>query len=55
MLFCNNPQAISAQYRRYLLGVFRDRLDFGEVPIKLYLRRRQRDDKRNEIDTKMRK
>jgi hypothetical protein len=25
-------------------------LDFGEVPIKLYLRRREHDDKRNEID-----
>ncbi|HUY87164.1 MAG TPA: ribosome biogenesis GTPase Der [Pirellulales bacterium] len=41
VLFCNNPQAIGANYRRYLLGVFRDYLPFGEVPIKLYLRRRE--------------
>jgi len=40
VLFCNNPEAISPSYRRYLLGVFRDHLPFGEVPIKLYLRRR---------------
>jgi GTPase len=41
VLFCNNPEAISPQYRRYLLGVFRDQLEFGEVPIKLYLRKRE--------------
>lgn len=43
VLFCNNPEAISPSYRRYLLGVFRDHLPFGEVPIKLYLRRRAGD------------
>jgi GTP-binding protein len=41
VLFCSNPAAISQTYRRYLLGVFRDRLPFTEVPIKLYLRRRE--------------
>jgi len=41
VLFCNNPQSIGPTYRRYLLGVFRDRLSFGEVPIKLYLRKRE--------------
>jgi GTP-binding protein len=41
VLFCANPAAISQTYRRYLLGVFRDRLPFTEVPIKLYLRRRE--------------
>jgi len=50
VLFCNDPKAISPQYQRYLLRVFRESLDFGEVPIKLYLRRREHDDKRNEID-----
>jgi GTP-binding protein len=50
VLFCNDPQALSAQYQRYLLGVFRDQLEFGEVPIKLYLRRREKSDQRNEID-----
>lgn len=41
VLFCNDPGAISKQYQRYLLGVFRDYLSFGEVPIKLYLRQRE--------------
>ena len=50
VLVCNSPQAFSLQYRRYLLGVFRDQLDFGEMPIKLYLNSRSRDDKRNEVD-----
>jgi GTPase len=40
VLFCNNPSAFDDTYRRYLLGVFRDELVFGEVPIKLYLRKR---------------
>jgi GTP-binding protein len=42
VLFCNESRAIAPQYRRYLLGVFRERLPFGEVPIKLYLRQRER-------------
>lgn len=41
VLFCNRTDAFSPTYRRYLLGVFRDRLPFGEVPIKLYLRKRK--------------
>lgn len=41
VFFCNSPTLIAAPYRRYLLGVLRDELDFGEVPIKLYLRKRQ--------------
>ncbi|MCH8922825.1 MAG: ribosome biogenesis GTPase Der [Planctomycetes bacterium] len=49
VMFCNNPAAFAAPYRRYLLGVFRDQLSFGEVPMKLYLRRREASDKRNEI------
>ena len=44
VLFCSDPQAISQQYQRYLLGVFREQLGFGEVPIKLYLRRREQTD-----------
>jgi GTPase len=50
VLFCSDPKAISPQYQRYLLRVFRESLDFGEVPIKLYLRRREHEDKRDEID-----
>lgn len=41
VLFCNNPKAFSASYRRYLLTALRDRLPFAEVPIRLYLRRRE--------------
>ena len=50
VLFCSNPGALSAQYQRYLLGVFRDQLEFGEVPIKLYLRKRESHDDRDEIN-----
>lgn len=41
VLFCSDPGALSHSYRRYLLGVFREKLSFGEVPIKLYLRKRE--------------
>lgn len=41
VVFCNYPTAFTADYQRYLLGVLRDNLPFGEVPIKLYLRRRE--------------
>jgi GTP-binding protein len=50
VLFCNNPAALSQSYQRYLLGVFRERLSFGEVPIKLYLRKRESADQTEEID-----
>ncbi|MBM4000763.1 MAG: ribosome biogenesis GTPase Der [Planctomycetes bacterium] len=44
VLMCNEPKAFAPDYRRYLLGVLRDQLSFGEVPIKLYLHRRTRVD-----------
>ena len=40
MLKCNNPDAFSKTYRRYLLSVMRDSLEFGEVPIRLVLEKR---------------
>jgi GTP-binding protein len=46
---CNNPKGFSHAYRRYLLGVFRDQLSFGEVPMKLYLQRRRSNDERNDL------
>jgi GTPase len=52
VLFCSDPRAVSPQYQRYLLRAFREQLDFGEVPIKLYLRRRERSDTRDEIEAK---
>jgi GTP-binding protein len=55
VLFCSDPRAVSPTYQRYLLGVFRENLDFGEVPIKLYLRQREQSDHRDEIDSKIAK
>lgn len=40
VMMCNNPAGFSAAYQRYLLGVLRDHLPFGEVPIKFYLQKR---------------
>ncbi|MFP6587419.1 MAG: ribosome biogenesis GTPase Der [Pirellulaceae bacterium] len=46
---CNNPKAFAPDYRRYLLSVLRDQLEFGEVPIKMYLQRREQSDERDEL------
>jgi GTP-binding protein len=51
VLMCNEPRGFTEQYRRFLLRVLRDNLKFGEVPIKMYLQRRRRDDRRNELGT----
>ncbi|MEL7265155.1 MAG: ribosome biogenesis GTPase Der [Planctomycetota bacterium] len=44
VLICSDPRAFGNDYRRYLLGIMRDYLPFGEVPIKLYLHHRHKDD-----------
>lgn len=44
VLFTNGPELLDNTYRRYLVKVFRDHLPFNDVPIKLYLRQRQRAD-----------
>ena len=44
VLVCNDPKAFAKDYQRYLLGVLRDHLSFGEVPIKLYLHKKHRND-----------
>ena len=49
VLFTNDPKLISKQYQRYLLGKFREDLNFDEVPIKLYLRRRHPADLRDDV------
>ncbi|MFO0789990.1 MAG: ribosome biogenesis GTPase Der [Pirellulales bacterium] len=49
VVFVNDPALISKPYQRYLLGKFRDELEFDEVPIKLYLRRRHPADLRNDM------
>jgi GTP-binding protein len=53
VLFCSAPSALSRTYQRYLLGKFRDELNFPEVPIKLYLRRRHPADLRDEVDSQL--
>ena len=53
VLFCSEPAAFTKPYLRYLLGCLREELNFDEVPIKLYLRKRQRHDTRNEIARKV--
>jgi len=42
---CNNPGAFSPDYRRYLLSVLRDHLRFGEIPIKLFMQKREQNEK----------
>jgi GTP-binding protein len=54
VMFCKNPKSFAATYRRYLLRFMRDNLECGEVPIKLYLRSRDRDDVRDEVNKKSR-
>lgn len=49
ILMCNMPRAFSPDYRRYLVGMLRDHLACGEVPIKLYLHRRGDEDRRNDV------
>jgi GTP-binding protein len=48
MLKCNDPECFPQTYQRYLLGVLRDSLDFGEVPIRMVLEKRSSTDP-NEI------
>ena len=54
VMFCNDPKAFDDNYRRYLYGVLRDKLSFGEVPIKIYLRKRASSDKRDDVEAKIR-
>ncbi|QDU62040.1 GTPase Der [Planctomycetes bacterium Pan216] len=41
VLFCNEPTLFGQTYRRYLLNFIRDACPFPEIPIKLYLRKRE--------------
>ncbi|MEM9943469.1 MAG: GTPase, partial [Planctomycetota bacterium] len=50
VLKCNNPNAFSKTYRRYLLGVLRDSLDFGEVPIRMALESRSTSDPEQSLE-----
>ncbi len=44
VLFVNSPSLFEAPYQRYLLNVFRHKLPFRDIPIKLYLRARTQTD-----------
>jgi GTP-binding protein len=44
VLFVNKPSLFDATYQRYLLNVFRKKLPFNDVPMKLYLRARTQTD-----------
>ena len=44
VLFVNSTSLFDATYQRYLLNVFREKLPFHDIPIKLYLRSRSQTD-----------
>lgn len=44
VLFTNGPELFDDSYQRYLLNTFRENLPFRDIPIKLHLRRRVRED-----------
>ncbi len=50
VLFTNGPQLFDNTYERYLLKHLRDRLPFGEVPIKLFIRAKNRDEVETDED-----
>jgi GTP-binding protein len=41
VLFVNSARLFDPTYQRYLLNVFREKLPFHDIPIKLYLRARK--------------
>lgn len=45
VVFTNGPDLFSNTYQRYLLKTFRDHLPFSEIPIKLYLRDKNREER----------
>ncbi|MEZ6091725.1 MAG: ribosome biogenesis GTPase Der [Pirellulaceae bacterium] len=44
VLMCNEPRGFAPNYRRFLISVLRDNLPFAEVPIKMYLQKREQRD-----------
>ncbi|MCH2181660.1 MAG: ribosome biogenesis GTPase Der [Mariniblastus sp.] len=50
VLKCNDPDAFPKSYRKYLLGVLRDTVNFGEIPIRMVLEKRGSSDAQNELD-----
>ncbi|MGI6401114.1 MAG: ribosome biogenesis GTPase Der [Thermoguttaceae bacterium] len=52
VLFCNIPEAFTPSYRRFLLNVIRDELPIGEVPIRLWFRKRESNDTQDAVESK---
>ena len=44
VLFVNSTKLFDATYQRYLLNVFREKLPFHDIPIKLYMRSRKQEE-----------
>jgi len=44
VLFVNSVRLFDATYQRYLLNVFRQKLPFRDIPIKLYMRSRKQEE-----------
>lgn len=44
VLFTNGPSLFDNTYQRYLVKVLRDNLGFGDIPLKLFLRHKRRED-----------
>lgn len=51
VLFTNGPELIDNTYQRYLIKTIRDQLHFNDVPIKLYLRRRTREEQSSPVES----
>jgi GTP-binding protein len=50
VLFVNKPGLFDPTYQRYLMNVFREKLPFRDIPIKLYLRARTQTDPKTAAD-----
>jgi GTP-binding protein len=53
VLFTNGPELFDNTYQRYLLNTLRDRLSFGDVPMKLHLRHKRRDGRPSDSDAEL--
>jgi len=49
MLKCSNPDSFSKTYRRFLLGVLRDHLEFSEIPIRMVLESKKSSEHEEEL------
>ncbi|MGY8768508.1 MAG: ribosome biogenesis GTPase Der [Pirellulales bacterium] len=48
VLKCNSPEGFTKTYRRYLLNVLRENVEFAEVPIRIYFHKRISSDSRDD-------